>query len=75
MDGVKVRHKMNLRDGSKVRDFCFTNYLKMKNMVFQFDIKTPYLILLCIPFTYGNLDSQPCDSSLINRFLRLDILF
>ena len=31
MDGVKVRHKMNLRDGSKVRDFCFTNYLKMKN--------------------------------------------
>ena len=34
MDGVKVRHKMNPRDGSKVRDFCFTNYLKMKKQWF-----------------------------------------
>lgn len=31
VDEVTVRDKMNPRNGLKVRDFCFTDYLKMKN--------------------------------------------
>ena len=47
MDGVRVRDKMNPRDGLKVRDFCFTNYLEMKKQwYFQFAVKMPCFILL-----------------------------
>lgn len=35
MDGVRVRDKMNPRDGLEVRDFSFTNYLEMKNSGFS----------------------------------------